>query len=241
MMFVGALYTPRLEASDNGTEWRKVTDFETSQVTATYAFAPTSARYFRVEFIPRKGIGLQMGAPAPGLAMGSDFFSAAGQAILSKPLTVGDFRLFGEARVDRYETKAGFSIAQDYYALTDPADGARGIATASVIDLTDRMQPDGTLDWTPPAGRWKVLRLGYSLLGTTNHPAPPEATGLEVDKFDGEAVRRYIDHYIGMYKDASGGLLGAARRARDPHRFDRSRRGQLDAQDGRTVQAPARL
>ena len=32
----------------------------------------------------------------------------------------------------------------------------------------------------PAAGR--ILRIGYSLLGTTNHPASPEATGLEVDK-----------------------------------------------------------
>ncbi|MBU6207323.1 MAG: glycoside hydrolase, partial [Alphaproteobacteria bacterium] len=48
------------------------------------------------------------------------------------------------------------------------------------------------------------------LLGTTNHPATAEATGLEVDKFDGAAVRRYLDHYLGMYTDAVGpGLVGA--------------------------------
>ena len=46
------------------------------------------------------------------------------------------------------------------------------------------MRPDGTLDWTPPAGDWVVLRMGYSLLGITNHPATAEATGLEVDKLD---------------------------------------------------------
>ncbi len=53
-----------------------------------------------------------------------------------------------------------------------------------------------------PPGRWQVLRLGWSLLGTTNHPATPEATGLEVDKYDGPAVRRYLEHYLGMYADA---------------------------------------
>ncbi len=203
MMFVGALYSPVLEASDNGTDWRKVIGFETAQVTATYSFAPVSARYFRVEFLPRKGIGLQMGAAAPGLAMDGDIFGGMGKTLMAKPLTIGDFRLFGEARIDRYEPKAGFAIAQDYYALTGPADGASGIAPASVIDLTDRMMPDGSLDWTPPLlpnrGNWRVLRFGYSLLGTTNHPSPPEATGLEVDKFDGPAVRRYLEHYIGMY------------------------------------------
>ena len=56
------------------------------------------------------------------------------------------------------------------------------------MDLTAKMRPDGTLDWTPPAGDWVVLRFGYSLLGITNHPATAEATGLEVDKLD----RRYV-------------------------------------------------
>ena len=208
MMFVGALYAPRLEASDNGSDWRKVLDFETAQTTATYAFAPVSARYFRVEFAPRKGIGLNMGEPAPGLAMDMNIAENMGKAFLGKPLTVADLRLSGDARVDRFETKAGFVIAQDYYALTAPADAAMGVPPTSVIDLTSRMNADGSLDWTPPKGTWRVLRFGHSLLGTTNHPAPPEATGLEVDKFDGAAVRRYIDHYIGMYRDASGGLIG---------------------------------
>ena len=212
MMFVGALYTPRLEASDNGTDWRKVLDFETSQVTATYSFAPVSARYFRVEFLPRKGIGIQMGEAAPGIAMGGDIFESMGKTVMAKPLTVGDFRLFAAPRIDRYETKAGFALTTDYYALTNPADNARGIAPTSVIDLTSRMKPDGSLDWTAPrlpgGGKWRVLRMGHSLIGTTNHPAPPEATGLEVDKFDGPAVRRYLEHYIGMYRDASDGLLG---------------------------------
>ena len=110
-----------------------------------------------------------------------------------------------------FETKAGYTISQDYYALTGPADGAKGVAPASVIDLTARMKADGSLDWTPPKGNWRVLRFGHSLLGTTNHPAPPEATGLEVDKFDGDAVRRYLDHYIGMYQRCLG---RAARQAR---------------------------
>ncbi|MBU6268162.1 MAG: glycoside hydrolase [Sphingomonadales bacterium] len=209
MMFAGALYNPRLEASDDGKAWRKVIDFETAQATSTYGFAPVTARYFRAVFLPKQHVGIQMGAAAPGIAMGGDLFAGMAKAFGSRPLTVGDFRLFGEARVDRFEAKAGFEVAQDYYALANPDDGASGVAPASVIDLTGRMKPDGSLDWTPPKGTWRVVRFGYSLLGTTNHPAPPEATGLEVDKFDGDAVRRYLDHYIGMYRDASGGLIGA--------------------------------
>ena len=44
--------------------------------------------------------------------------------------------------------------------------------------------------WTGhrPQGDWTVLRMGYSLTGITNHPAPPEATGPEVDKLSREDV-----------------------------------------------------
>ncbi|MEP6869445.1 MAG: glycosyl hydrolase, partial [Novosphingobium sp.] len=209
MMFVGALFSPVLSASDNGIDWRKVVDFDTADTTVTYAFAPVTARYFRLEFKPRKGAGFQMGNAAPGVAVNSFLPDSMGNSAPSKPLTVGDLRLFSDPKVDRFEAKAGFAIAQNYYDLAGPNDGAVGVAPGSVIDISDKLQADGSLDWTPPTGGdWRVLRLGHSLLGTTNHPAPPEATGLEVDKFDGDAIKRYLDHYLGMYRDASGGLIG---------------------------------
>ena len=127
---------------------------------------------------------------------------ALGTAV--KPLRVTQFELFGEAKVSQFERKAGFAFVPDYYAL-DSIDGATmGADPSQVIDLTSRMRPDGRLAWTPPAGTWRVVRLGWSLLGTTNHPATLEATGLEVDKFDAAAVRRYMEHYLGLYRQAVG-------------------------------------
>ena len=46
------------------------------------------------------------------------------------------------------------------------------------------MQPDGTLDWTPPAGQWVVLRMGYSLAGHHEPSRVAGGTGLEVDKLN---------------------------------------------------------
>ena len=67
------------------------------------------------------------------------------------------------------------------------------------------MQPDGTLDWTPPRrATWMVLRIGYSLTGHENGPAPAEATGLEVDKLNREYVKNYLDGYLKMYADTVG-------------------------------------
>ena len=77
----------------------------------------------------------------------------------------------------------------------------------SVEDISSSYQ-DGILDWTAPEGEWNVYRFAYTLIGTTNGPAPPEATGLEVDKLDGGAVRRYWENYLGLYEEALGRKLG---------------------------------
>jgi hypothetical protein len=74
-----------------------------------------------------------------------------------------------------------------------------------VVDLTDRVRDDGTLDWTAPKGSaWTILRFGWSLTGKSNHPATAEATGLEVDKYDASAVERYMRRYLAMYRDTVG-------------------------------------
>lgn len=206
-MFGGALYGPKLEASDDGSNWRAITDIPLSTVPTTKSFAPVTARHFRLVLGPPPSNGFSLAEPAPGLVMG-DLFASMANAVKGKPVIIGDFRLFPEAKIDHAEAKAGFHVETDYYALSEGLGEVAGVSPGKVIDLTSRVKPDGALDWTPPAGNWKILRFGYSLLGTENHPAPKEATGLEVDKFDGDAVRRYLEHYIGMYKDASGGMIG---------------------------------
>lgn len=111
--------------------------------------------------------------------------------------------------VNRVEEKAAFSAAQGILAMATPSVAAAdAIRKADVVDLTSRMRADGSLDWNPPAGQWVVLRLGSSLIGTTNRPASPEATGLEVDKLSPSAVKAYFDNYLDQYKDATGGLMG---------------------------------
>lgn len=208
----GALRDGAIEAADTTGAWHKIADVALTRVPTTVSFAPVSAARFRLVLTPHTGHPA-LGSAAPGVAS-DDLFGAIGKSIATRPLTIGEFRLSSTPLVDHAETKAGYVISPDYYALPDPADGASGIGLGEVRDLTDRLRADGSLDWTAPAlpaGQvWRVLRLGWSLLGTTNHPATPEATGLEVDKYDGAAVAAYLDHYLGMYRDATGpDLIGA--------------------------------
>ena len=76
--------------------------------------------------------------------------------------------------VNRFQEKAAFSAATNIYSMaTPPVPAAEAVRKADVIEQTSRMRPDGTLDWMPPAGRWVVLRIGYSLTGHgMGQPAP---------------------------------------------------------------------
>jgi hypothetical protein len=123
---------------------------------------------------------------------------------------IAELVLHKVARVNRFEEKAAFVTSTDLYkAFTPGIDAKETISKANVVDLTTKMKPDGTLEWSPPAGKWMVLRLGYSLTGHKNSPASPEATGLEVDKLSAEHVKAYFTNYLDQYKDATAGLMGA--------------------------------
>ena len=208
-IFTGPAFDATLEASADGMAWTKVASLPVGEVPGTASFAPVTASQFRVVLKaadPSSTLN-SLGATAPGVAMNFDIGEMMSK--MTAPWSVRVLSLSAAPAIDHAEAKAGFSIALNYYELPQVNDGATGVAPGQVIDLTGKLKPDGTLDWTPPKGtNWRVLRFGWSLLGTTNHPAPAEATGLEVDKFDGPAVRRYLEHYIGMYRDASGGLIG---------------------------------
>lgn len=194
-------YRPTLEA-ETAQGWQPVGRFTLTEVSATIGFAPVTARRFRLVLSPNdapKSPGLSDGAPG---AVMMDVFARPD----SPTLGIGDLRLSTEAKIDQFEAKAGYAIVPDYNRLSDGvAPSAPAIDPAQVVDLTDRLRPDGTLDWIAPKGSdWRIVRMGWSLTGKTNHPATPEATGLEVDKYDAAAVRRYLEAYLGMYRDTVG-------------------------------------
>ena len=194
-----------LEAGDDGRQFRIVAAVPMGGVAAhTIAFPAVTAKFFRVTFRTQA---------APANPFGGIDPSIFGGAVRLPPQPtehrIAELVLHAGARVNRFEEKAAFATLPDLYALATPAVAAAdAVRQADVIDLASKMRPDGTLDWTPPAGRWVVLRMGYSLTGARNSPASPEATGLEVDKLNRGFVKAYLDNYLGQYKDTVGPLMG---------------------------------
>jgi hypothetical protein len=189
-----------LEASDDGITYRVIQRIpEGGAPEHTISFPAVKARFFRVAFRrapPPK---------TPSWMMGMDPAALGGDKQAAPVYTVLKVVFHGGPRVNRFEEKAAFATLPDLYPLATPGfEAAEGIPSGGVVDLTDRMKADGSLDWTPPPGDWIVLRFGYSLLGTTNHPATAEATGLEVDKLNRTYVKAYMDRFLASYEDTVG-------------------------------------
>ena len=176
---------PSLEASDDGRSFRHVVDILSSSVPQrTVAFPAVKAKYFRVSF--------------PGM-------TTPGSSGAPRNHVITELVLSSAARVNQFEKRAGFATVQDYYAIPTPrATTDSLVASRDVVDLSGKLRADGQLDWTPPEGMWVVLRMGYSLTGHENGPAPPEATGLEVDKLNRQYVGNYVQHYLKTYSDTVG-------------------------------------
>jgi hypothetical protein len=92
-----------------------------------------------------------------------------------------------EASADHPETAPGSAV--------NPAD---------IVNLTDRLRPDGSLDWQVPDGSWTVLRFVSRNNGASTRPAPAPGLGFECDKFDASAFDAHLDRYVGVLLNKVG-------------------------------------
>ncbi len=186
-------YGNYLLASNDGCTWNTVCQIPSCAVQQiTIDIPETTAKYFRLMVIN----------PKPDM----------NYAIYGVPVTpptgtlIHEWVLHTVYKVNHAEEKAGFATTTDLATYATPATEH---PIQEVINLTPLMQNDGYLVWEVPAGKWRVYRFGASLTGKQNHPAPAEATGLEVDKLDPDAWSRYFHRYLDIYKEAAGGLIGS--------------------------------
>ena len=174
-----------LEASDDGTHYRKVCDVamyhghQGVKITDPIAAAvpTTKARYFRL------------------------VLTRFGEA-----RTFSSLELSPRAMLDEYVIKQLGTIHHTPHPLygtyvwntqDEPKLADSVLPTTDVVDLTDRTDADGRLKWDVPEGDWVIARFGMVSTGSKNAPAMPDATGLECDKMSAEHIRYHFDQYVG--------------------------------------------
>lgn len=177
-----AAFSATLEASDDGMAWRPAGTVKLAikalrgiEAPGALDLAGVKARYFRI-------------VPDRAMPLAEVFLHAA-------------------PRIADWPAKGGHAVHVPPLpgAYSDDERGGAGVIDpATIVDLTDRVDAAGRLDWRPPPGRWTVLRLGRTTTGHLNVSASAAGRGLEVDKLDPAAVDFQFDHSIGR-------LIAAAR------------------------------
>ena len=95
---------------------------------------------------------------------------------------------------------------RDIALLAMPADGV--VAKEQVVNLTGKMDSEGRLDWSPPAGKWVIYRIGHTTLGSMTQPNQWEVRGLECDKMSAKATEFHIQHVLAAMRRNLGDLVG---------------------------------
>lgn len=140
---------------------------------STVSTPPTTARFFHVE--------MPWDTRRDGQRLGIQFSAAARLEMAEeKQLSVA--------------TRQNTPDWDTFRWPATPEPGAGTVAPTQVIDLTSKVNPDGTLDWDAPAGDWIVQRFSTVSTGVESNPAPKGMEGLEIDKMSREAARYHIDN-----------------------------------------------
>lgn len=159
---------------------------------------------------------MQMVTTSRTLAKGPQKYSAA----LPKPPTRIDYYRDiavlafptpaegSENRIKDISPKAGFEYRYNQQPAGDPFAPAAIVKRDSIIDLTGKLSPDGTLTWDMPEGSWTILRMGHTPTGARNAPSPESGRGLECDKLSREAFDAFWAGMMGPVIEDAGPLAG---------------------------------
>ena len=103
--------------------------------------------------------------------------------------TLGRMHPTPQPNADSYVWKTGLEIENKELIISQEG----------VLDISDKMDAKGTLNWEAPEGEWTVMRFGMTPTGVENGPAAPQGKGYEVDKANRELARFHFEQFIGEF------------------------------------------
>lgn len=184
-----------LEVSDDGKNYRRVCrltpprhGWQNGDGTVTHSIVPTTATHFRFQF------------DKEGSEPGSEELDSAKW---SPVLKVQRIELACEPRIHQYRGKSGAVWRISERTTNDQIPQELCIRREELVDLTDKLGADGTLDWKAPPGEWTILRMGHTSTGMRNETGGA-AQGLECDKLNRAAVELQFVKWFGEIRRQVG-------------------------------------
>ncbi len=172
--------TFELQSSQDGVHFSLVKRFGTRRpdiirVPVTVVFKPTTARYFRL----------------------------LGTGERARRLGLAEVELNAGWRLPDWAAKAGYQRRDRTAPYQGKAPEGTAVQSSKLRQLKS-VDITGRLDWQVPPGDWTIMRVGYTLTGKENHPAPAAGRGLECDKLSREAVDFHFEALMGKLLKRAG-------------------------------------
>lgn len=152
----------------------------------THSIESTTAKYFRFVYDPE------------GTEPGAEDLDAAKW---KQSLKVSRIVLSNQPKIGNYQGKSGIVWRISPETTEIPTEDF--IPKDQIIKLSAYLDKVGVVNWTAPEGNWKIMRFGHTSTGQENDTGGG-GRGLEVDKFDPEAVRFQFQKWFGKAAEVAG-------------------------------------
>ena len=205
-------YSPKageIQLSSDGKNFRSVKELSLKDgVPTAINFAATSATSLRI---------LITGAYDAGSPTNSRNVQVSEVSILRPDGSAIGAATAGKARPDVANLRAkavftelGGSAPDTSFLLQDAPStpGEEDAKLAQVVNISDKMGADGTLNWTPPKGNWHVMRFGTTYSGAKVSTSSADWQGRVLDHLSKDAVRGYWARNITPLLNDIGPLAG---------------------------------
>ena len=177
-----------IEVSDDGKSFRSIGRLEPprhgwqdTDADITHSINPTTAKYFRFTY------------DKSGSEPGAEDLDAAKW----KPsLKLVRLELSAEPRIHQFEGKSGAVWRVSKRTTVQQIADNLCVPLNKIINLSDKLNADGSLNWKAPKGNWTIIRFGHTSTGHTNATGGA-AAGLECDKFNPEAIKLQFNNWYG--------------------------------------------
>jgi len=189
-----------IEVSDDGVNFKSLGRLTTPRhgwqdddAFYTHSIVPIKAKYFRFVYNPESS--------EPGA-------EDLDPAKWNQGLKVSKMLLSNESLIDNYQGKSGAVWRVSPQTTEAQIPNSDCVSKSGIINISKFVDANGTLSWLSPKGKWRIIRMGHTSTGHENATAGA-ARGLEVDKFNPEAVRFQLDHWFGEMLRIAGPELAS--------------------------------
>ncbi|MEO8237348.1 MAG: glycosyl hydrolase [Flavobacterium sp.] len=190
-----------VEVSDDGKNFKSLGRLTTprhgwqdTDLFYTHSIIPTKAKYFRFVYDPE---GTEPGA------------EDLDPAKWNQGLKVAKIILSNEALIDNYQGKSGAIWRLSPQVTSAEISNTDCVAQSKMINISKFVDAKGVLNWKASSSKtWRIIRFGYTSTGHENATAGA-GRGLEVDKFNVDAVRFQLDHWFGEMLRIAGPELAS--------------------------------